>query len=55
MRALPGGLFYCRACGETWEPGDLQEAAYLEGYEDAQAEANGDPRPATVRGRGGAG
>jgi hypothetical protein len=37
MRTLPGGLLYCRTCRGTWEPGDLQEAAYLEGYEDAQA------------------
>jgi hypothetical protein len=40
-RALHGGLFYCHTCGGTWEPGELQEAAYLEGYDDAKAEVSG--------------
>jgi hypothetical protein len=50
MDTLPEGLLYCHTCGRAWEPGELQEAAYLEGYEDAQAEAQRGPgRPAAQR------
>jgi hypothetical protein len=41
MDALDGGLLYCHTCGRAWEPGELQEIAYIEGYEDARAEVSG--------------